>query len=269
MNNDTVITKLKEEYNEDELYFETLSAWHNSGKFANRIHPMLRLLRPFLGKPTKALDAGCAAGAFAIELAKYGVQSIDAIDFSSTALRISHQNAIQHRVADRIRFIESKLEQLNGIEDNSYDVIVAADVIEHIVEPAVFMREMWRVCKPGGVILIETPNMLFRRHPWYSKLNTICRQLHLPESTNRYPVNKSNNWERYHVSLFNWPDLVELMRSEHWSIVRESAFGWWLQLGAADTLMSWLSRGGRLFDKQLRYYGNTDVVIIARKAPIS
>jgi 2-polyprenyl-3-methyl-5-hydroxy-6-metoxy-1,4-benzoquinol methylase len=265
MQTDQLIDQLKGEYDSDNAYFELLSSWYNSGQFQRRTAPMIKRLRPYLRADMVALDAGCAAGAMAIELAKAGVQRIDAVDFSATALRFARDNAVRHGVVDRITFFESKLEQLSQIADNTYDLIVAADVIEHIVVPAEFIREMWRVCKPGGILLVETPNTLFRQHPWYPAIEAICRRLQLSESRNLFPIDANNNWERYHVSLLKWPQLVQLVRDNNWEVIQQTSFGWWIQFGAADQLMSWLSKLGSLFGSEIRYYGSTDVLISARK----
>lgn len=44
------------------------------------------------------------------------------------------------------------------------DLIVALDFIEHIVNPRKFADECWRVLRPGGKVLINTPNIQFWRH---------------------------------------------------------------------------------------------------------
>lgn len=41
--------------------------------------------------------------------------------------------------------------------DNSFDCIIAAEIIEHVSEPEKFVHELHRVVKPGGVLIISTP----------------------------------------------------------------------------------------------------------------
>lgn len=43
------------------------------------------------------------------------------------------------------------------IPDNQYDVVLAANVIEHVKKPWVWLKEVGRVCKPGGRIVLVTP----------------------------------------------------------------------------------------------------------------
>ncbi len=114
-------------------------------------------------------------------------------------------------------------------------------------------------------MLIETPNTLFRQHRWYKRIDAVCQVLRLPQSRNLFPVDPGHNWGRYHVSLLSWPALVSLMRAEGWEILSEGAFGWWLQFGVADQVMAVLGQAGTLLGSSIRYYGNTDVVVLARK----
>lgn len=48
------------------------------------------------------------------------------------------------------------------IESNSFDKIYAKHVIEHLSDPAGFMKEMHRILKPGGRIFVETPHFSCR-----------------------------------------------------------------------------------------------------------
>ena len=256
---------LRQDYDRDTAYFELLSMWQNSGRFARRVKPLVRCLRSCLSSGSVCLDAGCAAGAMAIELAKAGVKRVDAVDFSSTALRFAEENARRHRVADRIRFFQGNVERLEAVPEKTYDVVVAADVIEHLTRPQAFVAEMWRVCRPGGHLLVETPNTLFRQHPWYSRIAACCQRLGMPDSRYVFPVDLKQDWGHYHVSLMSWPELGNMFKSAGWQVVREIGFGWWLRFGAADNVMNVLCRSGSLVKPALRYYASTDVVIIARK----
>jgi ubiquinone/menaquinone biosynthesis C-methylase UbiE len=53
---------------------------------------------------------------------------------------------------------------LNGVEDDSVDLICALDFIEHIVDPQNFAKECRRVLKTSGEVFINTPNIRFIPH---------------------------------------------------------------------------------------------------------
>jgi 2-polyprenyl-3-methyl-5-hydroxy-6-metoxy-1,4-benzoquinol methylase len=43
--------------------------------------------------------------------------------------------------------------------DGQFQVVVSTEVIEHLENPWFFMRELYRITEPGGVVVISTPNM--------------------------------------------------------------------------------------------------------------
>ncbi len=67
------------------------------------------------------------------------------------------------------RFISMNIPPLGGLQDNSYDSIVSFQVIEHIENDYLYLKEIHRVLKPGGIALLTTPNrkMSLSRNPWH------------------------------------------------------------------------------------------------------
>jgi ubiquinone/menaquinone biosynthesis C-methylase UbiE len=49
--------------------------------------------------------------------------------------------------------------------DAAFDVVISSECIEHTLDPILALREMCRVCRPGGVVCVTTPNRL-----WYPVL---------------------------------------------------------------------------------------------------
>jgi SAM-dependent methyltransferase len=68
-----------------------------------------------------------------------------------------------------VEFRKQLLPSLTGIADNSFDFAVSFQVIEHIQDDKAFVSEIHRVLKPGGVLLLSTPNkpMSLTRNPWH------------------------------------------------------------------------------------------------------
>lgn len=68
-----------------------------------------------------------------------------------------------------VEFISMNIPPLQGLKDNAYDSIVTFQVIEHIKNDFLFLKEIHRVLKPGGIALITTPNrkMSLSRNPWH------------------------------------------------------------------------------------------------------
>ena len=68
-----------------------------------------------------------------------------------------------------VEFRKKLLPSLAGIADNSFDFAVTFQVIEHIQDDKAFIKEIHRVLKPGGKLLLSTPNRLMSltRNPWH------------------------------------------------------------------------------------------------------
>lgn len=103
----------------------------------------------------KLLDAPCGAGVLSASLGKLG--------FDVHGLDIEVHPA-QKLDGDRFR-----LADLNAgipFDDRSFDVVVSVEGIEHLEAPKRFVRELARVLKPGGRLVLSTPNPLNVASRW-------------------------------------------------------------------------------------------------------
>lgn len=99
------------------------------------------------------LDAGCGVGWGSMLLAGAGAESVVAVDISPVAI----EAAREREGAEDVDFRVSDLEDL-PLEDDSVDVVVCFEAIEHVYRPAVALDEVRRVLRPGGMLLISSPN---------------------------------------------------------------------------------------------------------------
>jgi arsenite methyltransferase len=111
----------------------------------------------------KILDAGCGRGLMAIGAAKRlksgrvtGVDVWNPQDLSGNSAEAAKANAKIEGVAERVRFESGDLRQL-VFPENNFDVAVSFAALRHIADEPFrdqAVREMYRVVKPGGRILI-------------------------------------------------------------------------------------------------------------------
>ncbi|HNP18924.1 MAG TPA: methyltransferase domain-containing protein [Fulvivirga sp.] len=108
------------------------------------------------------LEIGCGEGR-GIELLKDKCASYTAIDKIKPVL-----DKLGTQYPD-VTFIHDNIPPLNKVADDSFDVIISFQVIEHIKNDKLFLQEIKRVLKPGGQALLTTPNikMTLSRNPWH------------------------------------------------------------------------------------------------------
>ncbi len=119
--------------------------------------------RDFVKGKTTA-DIGCADGYGSQYLADY-TQSTVGVDYSEVTVAEARQ---KHAAKTNLTFKAGSVPPL-PFESESMDVITAFQFIEHIHPRLEFMKEVYRVLKPGGVFLCSTPNikMSIARNPFH------------------------------------------------------------------------------------------------------
>ena len=70
-----------------------------------------------------------------------------------------------------IDWIYADLNEPLPIPDATYDLVVAAEVVEHLENPRCLAREWFRLLRPGGALIVSTPN----NESWRSLVSLLCR----------------------------------------------------------------------------------------------
>lgn len=109
------------------------------------------LLLKHVKLPAKLLDAGCATGLFVNTANQRGFDAAGC-DYTLRAVQIGRER--YH--AD---LFHSPIENVDR-PDASYDVVTLLHVFEHLPTPIEVLREVLRLLKPGGLMLLETVNYL-------------------------------------------------------------------------------------------------------------
>jgi SAM-dependent methyltransferase len=104
----------------------------------------------------QVLDAGCGAGYGAALLAQDPANDVTGLDASGEAVAWARE----HYQAPNLRFTQGDVTALPEL-DASYDLVMAFEVIEHLLDAESFLREARRVLNPSGVLLVSTPNRRF------------------------------------------------------------------------------------------------------------
>jgi SAM-dependent methyltransferase len=101
-------------------------------------------------KTSPVLEVGCGDGSFTADLANK-FSNVTAIDISAGQLA---ENA---KRMPAIKFQQHDVSETFPFPDASFDVIWCSEVLEHLFEPAFALREMHRILKPNGRLLVTVP----------------------------------------------------------------------------------------------------------------
>ncbi|MGB9366373.1 MAG: class I SAM-dependent methyltransferase [Xanthobacteraceae bacterium] len=96
------------------------------------------------------LEVGCGHGNMLLEASNKGYQ-VHGLEYSVDAARVANDKL----GADVVR-VGAITE--DTFPEESFDVCILADVIEHVRDPAGFIQDIRRILKPGGVLFIATPS---------------------------------------------------------------------------------------------------------------
>lgn len=119
--------------------------------------PWHLMAEPHLGNVSglRVLEIGCGRGAFSELLAQRGALVV-AADFSPVGV---------NETADRLRPYANATARVADIQQipyppDSFDLVVSLETLEHVPDPDLGLRELVRVCKPGGRLIVTGPNYL-------------------------------------------------------------------------------------------------------------
>jgi SAM-dependent methyltransferase len=111
----------------------------------------LRVDQGGVNSPLNILDVGCGTGANLEMLSEFG--EAEGVDLSGEALSFCRARGLQNVKQGEVE----ALPYANG----SFDLVTGLDVVEHLDDDLAGLKEMWRVLRPGGQVLVFVPAFMF------------------------------------------------------------------------------------------------------------
>jgi SAM-dependent methyltransferase len=144
-------------------------AYHISENNLERQRLLARTLEPLtsdllqkvgFSKGSHCLDLGCGIGITTMLLHKMngGIGLTVGVDQDPVLVDVAGQEYADAILESKLQFIRGDATDLE-FEDESFDVVFARYLLVHLADPAVALREMVRVCKRGGFIIIQEPDL--------------------------------------------------------------------------------------------------------------
>lgn len=121
-------------------------------------------------KNKKVLDFGCGSG-YGTELLSENAESIIGVDISKEAVNYAKKNYILPNL---------DFKTISELTDEKFDVITSFQVIEHVPNDIEYVTKLKKLLKPGGCLLISTPD---KKHRLFNYIQKPWNIFHLKEYT--------------------------------------------------------------------------------------
>jgi SAM-dependent methyltransferase len=142
----------------------------------------------------RVLDIPCGEGAFLARAQHAGL--------------VCYGVDIAHRLTlAGARFARADMNRGLPFAPGAFDAVVCIDGIEHLERPFEFVRESRRVLRPGGVLIVSTPNISALRSRWRWLLTGF-------HNKQKVPLNECDPTPWHHVSLLSFPMLRYILHRE-------------------------------------------------------
>lgn len=161
---DSEISKVSQEIATDEDYKKLGEQWYEASRDSMALlrqqHQLtspwvLAEIRKYIGYHAEILDIGCGPGFFSNEAIKVG-HKVTGIDISTTQLRVAQARD----VTKKVRYVYGDAYAIPYPRE-TFDVVVAMGLLEHVSDPQKILFEASRVLRSGGLFFFHTVNRNF------------------------------------------------------------------------------------------------------------
>lgn len=152
-------------------------------KIIDRIGRYLSLIEA--REPT-ILDAGCGEGFIdALLMEKFAYTNLVGLEYADEAIKIAKQ------INPEVRYIQGDITKM-PFQDHAFDIVISTEVLEHLEEPGIALKELIRVAKK--FVLITVPH-----EPWFCLGNMLVLK-----NVNRLgnPIDHINHWTKKSFQSF-------------------------------------------------------------------
>lgn len=173
--------------------------WTEEGylPLGNITAPLEQLYAQHVGPSADCLDLGCGDGRTSGIWLRERARSYVGVDISKPGVARARALGLD------ARHIETASEL--PFADDSFDVVVSIEVLEHLFEPHLAADEMLRVLRPGGVTIVTVPNASH----WRDRIDMLCGKW-IPRGDD---LGREEPWRSPHIRFFSVGSLRALLQS--------------------------------------------------------
>ena len=180
-----------------EIHYQSKSL--NYGVSHTRLKRVLSLLGNKPGR--RILEVGCASGRLGREIKKLG-HYVAGVEISEPAANEAK------KVLDEVYVFDVENEWPSEVLNQKFDVVILPEILEHTFDPVYVLRRVSSLLKPGGEVIITTPNFL----TWTNRFSFLL---------GFFEYEKEGMFDFGHIRWFTYPYLKEVMVQSGFKIIAE------------------------------------------------
>ena len=170
-------------------------------------YPDAHILDDDSRKDLNILVLGCGTGSDCWHLTSN--HRVCGIDISASGIAIARTHGIEATL--------TSVTEPFPYPDASFDIVVAKDILEHVLDPLSVMKEVKRVLRPQGHLVALIPNQFY----WYFRLrylfgNNLIWKTFLHDQTKIF-----EEWNYIHVRFFTWQGVQRFLKAAGFQITKQ------------------------------------------------
>jgi ubiquinone/menaquinone biosynthesis C-methylase UbiE len=193
----------------------------------------------FLAKNSgdKLLDVGCGNGSLMFKVPQ-NFNLICGVDISPSRIQEAQKLAKQKFPSNNdLHFSVCDIDKGISFPDATFNTVICLAVLEHIFDPFSVVREIHRILKNDGILILEVPNIAYLKY----RIQLLFGKLPVTSS----PLNwREIGWDGGHLHYFTKKSLSKLLEESGFKILKVSGCGlfaefrnWWPSLLTGDLVI--------------------------------
>jgi len=157
-------------------------------------------------KGKRILSVGCGTGQDIYFLTRDN--EVYGIDSSETAVTLARRYGVRAKVGD--------LEKPLDFKDGEFDVIVCKDILEHLDNPLQLMKEIYRLLREDGYLVVNVPNHFY----WHFRIRILFGKNLIWKTLQHDHTRDFKEWDYVHKRFFTYKGFLEFLKTARLKPVR-------------------------------------------------
>jgi methionine biosynthesis protein MetW len=168
-------------------------------------------------KAKTVLDIGCGNGHF-LELIKDNFEFLYGVDVSQNSINQAINRFKNTPHEKQVSFEVQNIEEGLNFKADTFNAITMLAVLEHLFDPFFVLKEVHRILKPGGTLIIDVPNIAYIKH----RFKLLFGKLPITSSPHNWP---EIGWDCGHLHYFTQRSFTDLLTYSGFKIIKITGTG--------------------------------------------